>query len=152
MQKWLYSTNIKSWRFYGSFKKFLRWSLSKLTPFSSRNLIIEDASSVIILTIFSSPEDAARQKFGWTCHSSSRQINLIPSNHLAGKLTLSQRGHRPTDFPRKGEAIPGLFYFLGLFRQTLSSVLQYVWKMFIRYLVPGFEPTTSWTRVSSHNH
>ena len=50
-------------------------------------------------------------------------------------------------------AISGLFFSLFL----VFSNKQYIfttnqcWKMSIQYPVLGFEPTTSWTRVTSHN-
>ena len=44
--------------------------------------------------------------------------------------------------------LPLLSFIFRLFKQTL----QFMWKMSIQYLVPGFEPMTFLTWVSSHNH
>ena len=47
--------------------------------------------------------------------------------------------------------IPGLFPIY--FKQTIQFYYnKLMWKMYIKYSVRGLEPTTSWTRVFSHNH
>ena len=50
---------------------------------------------------------------------------------------------------------PDLFSFIfGLFKQRIQFLQQTNVKnvMSIQYMVPGFEPMTSWTWVVSHNH
>ena len=51
-------------------------------------------------------------------------------------------------------ANPGLFSFIiGLFKQTLNFFTTNICeKMSIQYMVPGIEPMTFGTWVSSHNH
>ena len=53
---------------------------------------------------------------------------------------------------KKGYSRP-LFLF-GLFKQTIQFLQQINVKndMSILYMMPSFEPTTSWTLVVSHNH
>ena len=47
-------------------------------------------------------------------------------------------------------ANPASFLFIfGLFKQTIEFYNKYMWKMSIQYMVPGFEPTTFGTWVSS---
>ena len=55
-------------------------------------------------------------------------------------------------FFKMGHLRPLLSLIFGLLKQTLIFLPQYMWKMSIQYPVHGFEPTTSWTWVSSHNH
>ena len=51
-----------------------------------------------------------------------------------------------------GQPRPLLSFILGLFKQTSLQFLQQIYvKISIQYTVPGFEPTTFGTRVSSHN-
>ena len=50
---------------------------------------------------------------------------------------------------------PGLFYCLFLVflnKHHYNVYNKNKWKMSIQYTVPGFEPTTFRTWVSSHNH
>ena len=52
-------------------------------------------------------------------------------------------------------ANPGNFsYIFGLFNQTMQFLQQINVKkcQAIQYMAPGFEPTTSQTRLVSHNH
>ena len=49
---------------------------------------------------------------------------------------------------RQGHQLPQIIIF-HLFLIFYNTVM---WKMYIQYMVLGFEPITSWTRVSSHNH
>ena len=51
-------------------------------------------------------------------------------------------------------AILGLFivYFQPFQTNITTFYSNIMWKMSIQYLVPGFEPTASWTWASSHNH
>ena len=51
-------------------------------------------------------------------------------------------------------AIPGHFfiYFRSSTKKNYNFSNKSMWKMSIQYMVLGFEPTTSWKRVYSHNH
>ena len=52
-------------------------------------------------------------------------------------------------------ANPGLFYHLfSVFsiKHHFNFYNKYMWKMSIQYMVPGFEPMTFGTWVSTHNH
>ena len=40
--------------------------------------------------------------------------------------------------------------FVVFFKQTAQLLQQFKWQMPVQYPLLGFEPTTSWTRVSSH--
>ena len=39
-----------------------------------------------------------------------------------------------------------------LYQTEGFTLATYIWKFSIQYMVPGFEPTTFRTSVSSHNH
>ena len=44
-----------------------------------------------------------------------------------------------------GRTVNVMKKFFGLFTQSLHFLQRYLWKMSILYLVPGFEPTASWS-------
>ena len=55
-------------------------------------------------------------------------------------------------FKKMGRLRP-LFLFIYVFsNKHLIFYNKYMWKMSIQYIGLGFEPTTFWTWVSSHNH
>ena len=54
-----------------------------------------------------------------------------------------------TTLLKMGQPRPLLSFIFALFKRKLHFLQQYNDKM---YLVPWFERTTSWTRVSPHNH
>ena len=51
-------------------------------------------------------------------------------------------------------AMPSLsfVYFWSFSKKRYNFYNNIMWKMSIQYPAQGFEPMTSWTRVSSHNH
>ena len=56
-------------------------------------------------------------------------------------------------FFKNGPTPASFLFIFGLFKQTLLQFLQQICeKMSIQYTVPGFEPTTFRSWVSSHNH
>ena len=57
-----------------------------------------------------------------------------------------------TTLLKMGQPRPLLSFIFALFKRKLQFLQQYNDKMSNLYLVPWFERTTSWTRVSPHNH
>ena len=55
-------------------------------------------------------------------------------------------------FKKMGQPRPFFVYFRSFQTKITNFYYKYMWKMSVQYMVPGFEPTTFGTWLSSHNH
>ena len=95
------------------------------------------------------------------CLNNSHWIKKSPRSHfredvrfkfylfvLVGKVK-----HRDCPIFLKNGPTPASFsYIFGLLKQTIQFYDKTMQKMSIQYTALGFKPTTSWTRVVTHNH
>ena len=78
-------------------------------------------------------------------------IHFFLNNGSFGLVANMQCGRLLLVFKKMGQS--SLFHLFSVFlNKHYNFYNKYMWKMSIQYTVPGFEPTTFRTWVSSHNH